>query len=188
MAKVLTFSRTFPGHHTKKGQPTLFVEQILNSLSIDYKNGDYLQKLCYLNTKNLANGKLSWNDLSDFQDSLVETDKLKYHTIRGGGRFKKDDLFSPRVWFKTPYNSPQIIFLGDLEVKNEYPFAIYSKEDKDKLPYGTGIFANNKHISPDSTIDLAKNDGLETVDLLHWFKYPSKFSGQIICWNENINY
>lgn len=33
---------------------------------------------------------------------------------------------------------------------------------------------------------LARNDGLEWVDMYHWFNKP--LEGQIICWNENIEY
>lgn len=32
MAKVITFSRTFPSYHPKAGQPTYFVEKFYNSL------------------------------------------------------------------------------------------------------------------------------------------------------------
>ncbi|MGL4598529.1 MAG: hypothetical protein ACRCYO_13510 [Bacteroidia bacterium] len=32
MAKVITFSRVFPAHHPKKGQPTHFVEKVWANL------------------------------------------------------------------------------------------------------------------------------------------------------------
>lgn len=35
---------------------------------------------------------------------------------------------------------------------------------------------------------LAKNDGLTLAELLQWFKYPKPFEGQIICWNDKVNY
>lgn len=34
MARVITFSRKFPSYHPKAGQPTHFVEQILNSFDL----------------------------------------------------------------------------------------------------------------------------------------------------------
>jgi len=42
--------------------------------------------------------------------------------------------------------------------------------------------------------EIAKNDGLSSEDLYWWFsrspdfKKKDGFDGQIICWNENINY
>ena len=36
--------------------------------------------------------------------------------------------------------------------------------------------------------EIAKNDGLEVSDFLNWFKHPSNFSGQIICWSDSVEY
>lgn len=184
MSKVSTFSRTFPSYHPKKGQPTYFVERILNELNIAYRNDDYLQDLLVLNTKNIANGKLTFEDLEAFYLSLKETittDKL--HTIRGnepskfkGNRFKVGDKISPRVWFGKPYNSPQIIFCNDIEVKKTFDFEIVNGK------YGIGdMLYNDIEITK-----VANNDGLILLDFINWF--PKSFKGQIICWSDKVDY
>ena len=138
MAKVITFSRTFPSYHPKKGQETKFVEKFLNG--------------------------------------------VKCHTIRAGNRWNIGDKFSPRFWSGKPYRSPQIIIAADTEIKKVWDFEI-----KDEL-----MLIDNKFYcwsSSTALLDkLADNDGLSRVELLDWFKYPKDFKGQIICWNENINY
>jgi hypothetical protein len=170
MAKVITFSMVFPAYHPKAGQPTYFVEKFYNSL-------------------------FSRNNLMDYPKGLEINERvleMKNHTIRGGNRWKVRDKFSPRVWGdninpksgkKGPYQSNQIILCEDVEIKKIWDFEINE--------YGF-VFINNKpEINPILTglIDkLAKNDGLENSDLLNWFKYPKPFKGQIICWNESVNY
>ena len=53
MAKVITVSRTFPDYHPKAGQPTYFVEQILNALGMNkpFNSADFQHDLIVLNTK-----------------------------------------------------------------------------------------------------------------------------------------
>lgn len=178
MSKVLTFSRQFPAYHPNKGEPTYFVEKIYESI---YPNGFdnhfdfFLEKL---------NHQLKPSEFSIFFDS-INTEKVilpKNHTIRSGNRWKAGDKFSPRVWSGKPYNSKMIIIAPDIEVKKVWSFEI--KEglffiDSNLYAYDTSTELLNK---------LAKNDGLSQFELMDWFKYPKDFSGQIICWNDKIEY
>jgi hypothetical protein len=76
MAKVLTFSRTFPKYHPKAGQPTYFVEKFWESIGLPDK------EYCF-------------NLPDEYQNFLRADSKLiwpKHHTIRAGHRFKKRGL------------------------------------------------------------------------------------------------
>lgn len=165
MSKVLTFSRKFPAYHPRKGEPTYFVEKILNFIGHD--------KRLYQKGINRA--------ICD----------LKLHTIRAGNRWKAGDKFSPRVWSGKPYNSKQIIIAPDIEVKSVQEFKIEVDNDYvcvliDDWPF----FEENKNMvtQTEAFETLAKNDGLTFVDFKNWFKYPSPFTGQIIAWSSEIKY
>jgi len=182
MSKVITFSRKFPGYHPNKGQPTYFVEQVLNALEIDYRGTKYFTLLVELNPK------LDISILSKFHQSLPRgrTNSKKLHTIRNGHRFQAGEKASFRVWSGVPYNSPQIIFAPDQEIKQVGDF---------QIQWNNMILRRNpeiKHENPGWVFDpsnpivevIAKNDGLSTQDLLDWFQYPKPFDGQIIAWKE----
>jgi hypothetical protein len=158
MSKVLTFSRYYPSYHPKKGQPTYFVDKIWKGL-YEINNGDVRS-----NMKN------------------VHQFDSKYHTIRAGHRFKTGDWFSPRVWSGRPYKSKQIIIAPDIQVKKTWDFDIE----------GSDIFLDGRYdftAQGWSLDEVSKNDGLNRSDFLDWFKFTKQnFHGQIICWNENINY
>jgi hypothetical protein len=191
MSKVLTFSRTYPSYHPKAGQPTHFVEKVLNEIGINYRSEEYFLLLCELNEKNISEGKLSIAfDIEPFFLRLEENiDVNKSHTIRGLTkkgieRFKAGESFSPRVWSKTPYNSPQIIFAPDTLIKKSFDIKIDVCETVDI----EGTFFEEEDF-----ITLANNDGLSGLDLYNWIVRPGKkrkevFKGQIICWNDKIEY
>lgn len=159
MSKVLTFSRTFPAHHPKAGQPTFFVEKILQSLSKDriFHTPD---------------------DLKTNPQATMKVFQPKHHTIRAGNRFKIGDKFSPRVWSGKPYCSPQIIIAPDITVEKVWKFEIR----------GGTVLIDDVEINADKINRIALNDGLDIDDFWKWFKYPQPFTGQIICWNLSINY
>lgn len=168
MSRVITFLRTFPSYHPKAGQPTHFVEKIWNSITElglpHFKNKDFSD---------------------DFMWSILPLSNYgcKYHTIRAGNRWKVGDKFSPRVWSGKPYNSKQIIIAPDIEIKNIWIFEV-TPLDGIQMPEAKAIT---------TVTDLAKNDGLELRDFYDWFqikghKCKKPFVGQVICWNENINY
>lgn len=179
MAKVITFSRTFPAYHPKKGQPTFFVEQFINWY---YNNNEIPEAGMFdlLKSINII-------DIEPFVDSLDHdvVGMYKYHTIRAGNRFKAGDYFSPRVWSGKPYNSKQIIIAPDTLIEKTFDFEIdgYNFIINGKLFYCQHKSQWHTHME-----ELCKNDGLNRHDLIAWFKYPEPFKGQIICWNKNINY
>lgn len=160
MSRVITFSQTFPSYHPRKGQKTYFVTKIIASLSgcID---------------------ETLYEDGSEF--NLISL-APKHHTIRAGHRWKVGDKFSPRVWSDAPYRSKQIQFTAnEIEIKKVWNFSIHAAR----------FFINDNPISMwkgNFFSDLAKNDGLTADELKEWFMYPKPFEGQIICWNENIDY
>lgn len=174
MSKVITFSRVYPSYHPKAGQPTNFVEKIYKSL--------FLMKV--------VPSELG----SSFNFDIMNDNKYsqKHHTIRAGNRFKVGDKFSPRVWGNDvnpksgrsgPYHSKQIIIAPCIEVKKVFDFVI------DML---SGEYLMNGKTIPIETLrQIAINDGFENLDEFElWFdlKRGEGFIGQIICWNENINY
>jgi len=173
--KVITFSRTFPGYHPRKGEQTNFVEKIWEGLNRCQHTADEWRR---------------WN-VSELERRLPECVNTyaahdftpKYHTVRAGHRWKVGDWFSPRVWSGKPYNSKQIQFAPDIQIKKVWRLTI----DTEGLFYLDGkLFAYPN--SDFALVPLAKNDGLEMTDFLNWFKYPCFFDGQIISWNESIEY
>ena len=191
MAKVLTFSRTYPSYHPRKGEQTFFVQKIWNNI-LKGGNTSYYE-ICSLNN-GLDNGRTLWDFwMSIKEDEITES---KGHTIRASHRFKVGDKFSPRIWSGKPYCSKQIIIAPDIEVKKVWNFEIKNEFQGDgfyNFFYLDGIFQSWKEME-----EISKHDGLELEDFVHWFKandgyfsgeeYTCSFDGQIICWDESINY
>lgn len=170
MSRVITFSRTFPAYHPKAGQPTYFVEKLWNSI---YAGQDREVALISHELGGIWSG---WCEVR-------ESEQPKHHTIRGGHRFKVGDKFSPRVWSGKPYNSKQIIIAPDIEVKKTFDFVI------DIL--GGEYRMNGVAIHIETLKLISMNDGFSELDDFElWFnvKRGEGFIGQIICWNENVNY
>lgn len=172
MAKVITFSRTFPAYHPKKGQPTYFVEKFIRSAH---------PKLNVFNRSDL-----SFIDSQVLNRETGKTEDFKHHTIRSGNRWKPGDYFSPRIWSDKPYNSPMITIAPDTIIVKTWDFEITNRG----CIYldGKRIWKDFENKQADSLFPIAANDGLTVVELLQWFKHPKPFKGQIICWNESINY
>ncbi len=172
MARVITFSRVFPTYHQRKGEPTFFIEKFWASRHVDF---DY---------------KAPVKELLLVADILF-TDQPKYHTIREGNRWKVGDKFSPRVWSGRPYNSKQIVLAPDVEIKKIWTFEIQAEKKPERfLVNGTVVSeVGEKDWFNARLIEaIAKNDGLDLADFLQWFRYPKNFTGQIICWNDQIEY
>lgn len=174
MSKVMTFSRTFPAYHPKAGQPTYFVEKIWKGLwDLEKSNHNPLNGYhqIYDEAFPITNDPLE----------NIHLHQPKWHTIRAGNRWKFGDKFSPRVWSGKPYGSKQITIAPDIEVKKVWDFKI---DDCGVISVGGYYdFSDN----PESNYEiLAKNDGLTETEMLQWFNKP--MTGQIICWNEEINY
>jgi hypothetical protein len=163
MSRVITFSRVFPSYHPRKGEPTYFVEKIYEGIKVPM---EYIS--------NYKNQEFSY----PFSVPLP-----KYHTIRAGHRWKVGDKFSPRVWSGKPYQSKMITIAPDIEIKKIFDF----KMDLNGV-YSVGGFYLEDH----QYETLAQNDGLSEDDMFNWFmknyNKPKEFQGQIICWNESVNY
>lgn len=107
----------------------------------------------------------------------------KYHTIRAGHRWKVGDKFSPRQWSGKAYRSKQVIIGPDIEIKKTWRVSVINRS----------IYIEGAPVTTYTIERLAINDGLSFADLLHWFmplkKNPAPdWHGQIICWNEKIEY
>jgi len=168
--------------------------------------GDYSDPCC---------PKCYCNDLnnSDFEIEDYYNDVTpKHHTIRSGHRWKKGDYFQPSVWgtdinLKSgrsgAYHSKSINIAPPTLIVNEWPIIIASEGFSIVVYINEIAVAQFKiHLNREIVFDfgyelvckLAKNDGLETQDLIHWFtmspdfKKTGLFDGQIICYNENLKY
>jgi len=171
----------FPSYHPRKGQPTYFIEKVWQSL---YNMGKI---------DNCLGSPLLEKELENFSNpSHFITPK--WHTIRAGKHFKVGDYFSPRVWSDKPYTSKQITISPDLQIKRiwDYEVVVPKKGVEQWFLNGTMVSESNEYMQQwfncNLIKEIAKNDGLELSDFLNWFKHPSNFSGQIICWSESVEY
>lgn len=186
MSKVITFSRVFPSYHPRKGEPTYFVEKIYKSLDLPRFDSNGVRVLKH--------------DVFNFAD--YGRCEPKHHTIRAGHRFKVGDWFRPVVWGNDinpksgrsgPYHSKQITFAPDIQIKKVWDFKMYIINEKEN---GHGIYIAIENKMQNISTQIHTNDGLSFKDFCDWFCPPGKkfitglpiFYGQIICWNENINY
>lgn len=173
MSRVITFSRFFPATHPRKGEPTYFVEKIWESLW--QQDLISLSKMVELS----ANTGVAQLNMNNIRSNKFEP---KNHTIRSSNRWKVGDKFSPRVWSDKPYNSKMITIAPDIEIKKVWDILIFNVN-------GSLSFSINGKEQPSTIIgQLSKNDGLSLYDFSNWFNKTNIFSGQIICWNDSIEY
>jgi hypothetical protein len=193
MSKVLTFSRVFPSYHPRKGEPTYFVEAMLTQLGIDYTKHDYFIWLVE------NNPDIDEWFLNEFYERLSHDIDPKSHTIRAHKKpLKVGEWINPKCWAGRPYNKTkegywQIKFAPDIEVKKVWDFEVFidikSGYDCVRLngvllhEFDGNEFFMGGHLKLRT---IAKNDGLEFEAFGNWFNKTMK--GQIICWNENIEY
>lgn len=176
--KVITFSRHFPKGHPKAGQPTHFVEKIESCLA-DIIPGWEMSKTFTLH---------EW-------EPYYNCTMPKHHTIRTGSRFKPGETVSLRVWSDKPYRSRQIEF-AQVEVKKTWAFKLRPIKVHDAREVRVYRFINNILVTDAMAKEIASNDGLSIEDFDAWFcpagtKFIVNvpiFEGQIICWNDNIEY
>lgn len=173
MSRVMTFSRVYPSYHPKAGQPTYFVEKILRSQITDEYMSTYYHNMEVLRS-------FGGYDIIGLNLKPLETFTPKHHTIRAGHRWKAGDWFSPRVWSGQPYRSKQIQFAPDIQVKK-----VWNIEMRFEQTSPVAII-ENRVIMFDQFKALATNDGLLPSDMMAWFN--KTMHGQIICWNESIEY
>lgn len=178
--KYIMCSRTFPKEHPKSGQPTGFVEKVWNS----FRREDFSLPESF--NQWVKNFPFLGNEYLNAVHKASVTD-CKHTTIRAGSRFKPGDMISLRVWSGAPYRSKQIEF-AQVEVKKTWGVEIYIKDEELAI---TIINEPYFHIADNAIV--ANNDGLHLDDFTDWFKiHPKKdgqlFTGQIICWNDSIEY
>lgn len=166
MARVITFSRFFPSYHPRKGEETYFVEKIWAHLisSGQYTINDAEQYVKDY-TKHIEGHSVQ--AFMSYLEWVIENGRCKIHTIREGSRWKKDDVFSPRVWSGKPYYSKQIVFAPELKIQEIEWF------DKRNGQF----WRNDKECR--GVERIANNDGLSFDDFKAWFN-KEPFEGQII--------
>lgn len=187
MARV-TFSRYFPAYHPRAGEPTYFVEKMIqwywDNIS-DVLQG-YHNVPTMLHALNLS--KFPEAFYQEFSDNLnPEINEWKSHTIRAGHRLKAGDFIQPCVWTGKPYRSLQMQFLPALLIPKVWDLcstdgSFWFGRFKEPLE----IVSDREELDFVERITVASNDGLSEEDFKAWF--PNDFDGQIICWNENIEY
>jgi hypothetical protein len=171
MARVLTFSRRYPIYHPKKGELTRFVEKF-------WRSGSNWPGLEWLQENNGTDIAAIKDACDTFLGAQGKPARSKGHTIREGTRFIPGMVFSPRVWSEGAYHSPQIKIGPDTVIIKTYGF-------KSREGY---FFLDNVKLSMEAVAIIAANDGLTLEDFLRWFKHPKAFDGQVIIWDETIDY
>ena len=169
MAKVITFSRTFPSYHPKKGQPTYFVEAILTQLGIKYKTGNYYKWLIE------NNPEINEVFLMKFFDSLKRDVYPKSHTIRNHKKPLKvgDKVWSLDKFIKTGEGDCEITDITDDEycIQTRYDkryedyksLGLYSIENK--LP---SLFKSNPFIPEfPKMMEVSIGDGYWIKEIVH---------------------
>jgi hypothetical protein len=176
--KVLTFSRHFPKGHPKAGQPTWFVEKVWKSIWESYEGGTNPLHPFW----EVYDGAFPMK--FDTKENIHQH-QPKHHTIRAGYRFKPGEMASLRVWSDKPYRSKQIEF-AQVEVKKVWSIEIVISHTWWSFRINDKLFCGNVEV-------IANNDGLELQDFIDWFTVHPKsidreFKGQVICWNNKIEY
>lgn len=191
MAKVRTLSQRFPKGHIRQGEPTYFVEKVLNSLNGIGINMSWAH-LLDINSKNVQDGKISESDLWEFWNKVTfnrhlpkNINEQKHHTIRANSKkgqkhFETGEEIQLAVWSGKPYASPQIKICPPLKVKC-YDFEVFHNTMPQGIEWPLLVDGYDTDIE-----QVSKNDGLTVEDFKSWFKYPSPFVGQIIAWNDPI--
>ncbi len=197
MAREITFSQTYPVYHHRKGQKTNFIEKIWSGFPSGFKELE--DKYCI----KMGENKPFW-DISQLYTP-------KFNTIRQGHKWKEGDFFKPMCWAGKPYNKTEnglwkIQFAPEIQVKRVINFKLITEDDDGESDWSY-IDINGKHYTCyaneylHTTIkQLALNDGFEDPqDFFEWFQ-PNRtrkqrdegeskvFDGQIIIWNDKINY
>lgn len=172
--KYIMCSRVFPKGHPKAGQPTFFPEKIFACLPRITPGPDVIPGFDYEQYENCK--------------------YPKGHTIRGGFRFKAGDKVSLRVWSGLPYRSKQIDF-ARVTVCKTWKIEIAARQSKHGIDYVAHI--DDHPLVGRQGEQLAHNDGLTNYEFVTWFVPPKTkfdpdrtviFSGQIICWDDRIEY
>ena len=172
MSKQLAFRLYFPTYHPKAGQQTYFVEKLFRGFP-DYVESPFV-------TSDRLVPKHQYPGIGSVIDIWeLERVKPKFQKIAPGLKWSVGDKFTPYVYLGVPYMSGRILLGPDVEVVKVWDF--------NWDPYRNVLQINGKDQYNMSTLlRLAENEGLELRDFLDWYIEP--IEGQIICWNNEINY
>ncbi len=168
--KQILFSRHFPVGHPRAGEPTWFVEKIWRCLC----DTERFYELAAYEQEFEQHFPCQYTEEED-----VMFHQPKHHTIRSGHRWKAGEWFVPKVWSGKPYRSKCIQFAPPIQIKKIYEIEI----DINGVVSLDGYYSEDVEI----TAKLAMNDGLTEWDFHNWFS-DLPFNGQVIIWNENIQY
>lgn len=163
---ILTLCRVFPVTHSKKGQPTMFREKLLNQI----KGYDCHSVAVYDKEGN---------------KSVMAISDRKIHTIRGNKKGVWDERYkgissgrkflSIREWMGRPYNSEQKEIAQLPNIGLQHVTMTYGSDDA--YPQ---IWIDDKLVPIQ---EVAKNDGLSVEDFVEWFFGNNKgntFEGVVI--------
>lgn len=157
---VLTVSRQFPVTHKRKGEPTYFVEKILNQL------------IPFGLLSNVEELRLNINRV------IFDECDPKIHTIRSNYSFwdkrikevqAGNAILSLRYWNGNPYKSKQVEFAVLDETSGCYIQKLSFLDCRIDKPYVYDERGSIRSHLADIRI-MAKNDGLEFEDFKDWFK------------------
>lgn len=184
MKRHVMFSRKFPAKHPRAGEPTHFMEKILNGLPDEVLHP----------WVKIADWK-ALHKLADAHNahSIYEEEPDKHHTIRAGKSWKVGDILIPCMWEleggrftkgnKKIQCAPELEVVKVWDIEIEY-YSISALRDCEAIKVvldGTMMGYGQVH--------LAENDGLGYKDFRNWFMMDKKsFSGQVICWNNEVEY
>lgn len=156
----IKFATVFPSRHPRAGEPTHFVEKIWEAVPGD----------------NILYDAINYEVLRPYAESF-QSKKMwtpKRTTIRAGHRWKKGDMFMPKIWTGIPYRSKPIAICEPLEVLDVEDFTIGMD----------GIYwLNDDILTLKELEDIALVDGFDEVnDFELWFnvKKGQTFDGQRI--------
>ncbi len=77
-----------------------------------------------------------------------------------------------------------ITIAPDIEIKKIWNFGVRKGEF-----YLNAICYSGEHEHHHELLEkIAINDGLSKQDLIDWFDFKKEFHGQVLCWNDTINY
>src|SRR5690606_7865261 len=108
----------------------------------------------------------------------------KGHTIRSKNDWKMGDHFVPGIWLDIPRMSELIKLEPTIEIKRIWTFECNENGE---------IKVDGFPVDEEQKVKMAKNDGLSLTDFEEWLVLPcikdeKRFRGQIICWDDAIDY
>lgn len=142
---VITLSRTFPGTHPRKGEPTFFKEKIETAVMQYEKGHGLIEKLHTIR----ANYSL-W--------------KKRFQKIEAG-----EACLSLRYWSEKPYRSKQVEFARLTREDGIGLQKIHisrTREPTDENIISFGAQTDERRVK---LWTLANNDGLTGIDFINWF-------------------